>query len=765
MLCINVYYNNNESKGGKVMKRVKMIDTRQGTRNQHHIGHGNTLPYTGVPFGMNHFVMQTRWEMPRFFHPDDYTALGVRLTHQPSPWMGDFCYVVMNQLGVTEEEWQKYQNSATAEQLMNLSLSSYRPNEAVFQPHYLAYQRLRDGLIHRWVIDEKGAKWQTEQTRPNERRLMTLLLPENSEMMIESNTVKIVTRKLSGSKYQHFQEYVVLTAFCDISYLYHVELDTVAKGHTMWVFEICSTQKVIEMECCTSYISFDQVQINRQQSKFYELSFTKACALSEQLWENYLNKIEVSHQNTEYVSTFYHCLWRTATFPQMAYELTEQGKIVHFSPYTNQVEEGYFFTNNGYWDTFRTNYPLYSLIIPSMIPKFIQGILSVVREDKFLPKWLSPDERGLMPGTLVDAVIADAVVKKLVSKEEAEELLEAIIYTAEHEGEHPTEGREGIKDYQRLGYLPANYHESVNKTLDYAYSDFCIAQVARTLGKDKLADFYEKRSESFANLFYAPERQMRPRTKDGDWITTISSYRWGEFYTEGSAWQNSLSVFHNIGKLIELYGGDEEFCQYLNDLINQDPVYDVGGYGYEIHEMTEMAKISFGQLALSNQPSFHVPYLYSYAGYPHFSHLIIYRLLTTLFGSDVEGYIGDEDNGSLSAWYVLSSLGLYSVTPGVDQWTLGISLWHSAIIHLENGHTVEIKNMRYPYAHLNIVQSRKWHNKEWQSQMLSYDELMQGGVLQQFLGTMPSMKKIPVDERAFSLNWHQQRRSDDGNKN
>lgn len=738
----------------KFMTMLNFIDTRQGTRNQHTVGHGNTLPYTGVPFGMNHFVMQTRLNDGRFFNPDDYSTYGVRLTHQPSPWMGDYCQVLFNQLQVTEEEYARLQANPTQEVLLNLAMSSYRPDEAVFQPHYMSFTRLRDRLAQQWVVSERGARWQTTKKSRLHKHLLTIWLDDAGQVAVSQNKrqIYIETHQLAGSKYHQFGQYSVLSVNCEVTLQHTIKVMHDNRMDQVAIFELTDNVECVDVQLTTSYISYEQALWNQQSSDFFEGNFDQSVQYSAQLWQHYLSKIDVSHRDFNKVKTFYHCLWRTATFPQMAYEVTQSNAIVHQSPYTGNVEKGYFFTNNGYWDTFRTNYPLYTLIAPSMIGKFIDGILSVVKEDRFLPKWLSPDERGLMPGTLVDAVIADAIVKNLVDDTTATALLEAMIDSANHTGNHPTEGREGVAQYLALGYLSTDYHESVNKTLDFAYSDFCISQVARHLGKIDLAKEYEARSLSYRHLFNKAIGQMVPRTRDGQWVDDVASHRWGEHYTEGSAWQNSLGVYHNIGDLVNLYGGDEAFFEHLYELVNQDPIYDVNGYGYEIHEMTEMAKVNFGQLALSNQPSFHIPYLFSYAGYPQFSHLIIKQLSEHLFNSSVTGFIGDEDNGSMSSWYVLSSLGLYSVTPGSGEWTLGIQLWDNATIYLENGHTITLSSNQKQSPYLQVVTNRQVNGTLYKKEYVTHEMLMTGIDITQSLGVFPHIHKIENKLRPFSLN-------------
>src|SRR5699024_7421360 len=176
---------------------------------------------------------------------------------------------------------------------------------------------------------------------------------------------------------------------------------------------------------------------------------------------------------------------------------------------------------------------------------------------------------------------------------------------------------------------------------------------------------------------------MHPKDSKGRFTDDFVLHRWGEGFTEGSAWQNSLSVFHNIQDLIDLYGGDEAFYHHLYDLVNQLPIYDHGSYHQEIHEMTELAQANFGQLALSNQPSFHIPYLFIYAGYPLVTHLLVQLLLKT-FNRSVDGLLGDVGNGIVSSWDALSSLVPYACTAVTTEYVLDNNHWQNSLINLEN---------------------------------------------------------------------------------
>ena len=742
------------------MNLLNLIDTRVGTDNtwEQSVGNGNTLPYTCVPFAMNHYVLQTRLHDRRFFNPNDYSQYGIRLTHQPSPWMGDFSSLLMNAMAYTSEEVSWLQSFGDSdEKMIQMTRSSYNPDQAKFQPHCLSYRRLRDSIQMTLIPSFRGA---TLSVVPDLRRakefnrqlFFSIAIPGDRQLELDEGGFKIsgYTDNLSQSKYHQFGMHFLAYLNQKVEVFHRALVSSEMGQWTYYWFKVDDYQ-AFEVNIVCSYISIAQAELNYQSDMFFaETDLNNKLTYSAECWLDYLNRIEVEHQDLEKVRLFYHNLYRTAIFPQTVHEISKEGERIHFSPISGNVEKGAFYTNNGYWDTFRTNYPLYSLVIPEMIPLFIEGILNVARQDQYLPKWLSPDERATMPGTLVDAVIADAVVKGLVDDETAQELLDAMIYTAEEASEDELEGREGTQDYQRLGYLPSEYKESVNKTLDYAYSDFCIGQVAGHLGHRNLAKKYYQRAYSYRNIYNTENGYMWPKNAEGQFIEGIVPHRWGGHFTEGSAVQHSTSVCYNVADLIRLHGGDQAFIDFMNQLVNSDSIYQVGDYFEDFHEISELARLRFGQLAISNQPSFHMPYLYIYAGAPQLSHMLIRALLDNVFNLTYQGYCGDEDNGSMASWYVLSSLGLYAVSPGVDEYVLGISIWNRVTIHLSNGHQIIIESdPQEPY--LNLVKERTINKELYLADYVKYHDLMQGMIIHQHLGIMPEFKLKPQEYRPYSL--------------
>ena len=494
-----------------------------------------------------------------------------------------------------------------------------------------------------------------------------------------------------------------------------------------WRIDLAGAE--VQVQLATSFISKEQARFNLPSKDFEE---TKADA--KESWEDLLGRFDVVETGPVDRTFFDHCLYRIFLFPQTFYEVNEQGESIHIDLASGTIKPGLLFTNNGFWDTFRTSFPLFALIIPEHYRQFLEGFLNSYRDTGYLPKWLAPDERGMMPGTLIDGVLADSACKDMAPELE-EEFLKAMIETATKADPKAINGRHGLSQYQELGYLSTDYHESVSHTLDYAYSDFCISTCAAKLGQEELAQTYAHYSKNYQNLFDPETGYMRARDVDGNFRPDFSPYSWGRDYAECSAIQASLGVLHDISGLSQLMGGKEAFSNYLLKVCQSLPLFETTGYGYEIHEMSEMATASFGQLAISNQPSFHVPYLFRYSSVPQYTSLLIKTLRQKAFRAGWDAYPGDEDNGSLSAWYVWSALGFYPTCPGKATYDLGIPLFDHLRVYLaQEDKWLEIRTQQN-HEHFHFVQNCLLDGKEVQS--IGHKDLLDAQSLDFTLSWLP----------------------------
>ena len=656
---------------------LETIDTRFGTASKHAFSRGNTLPYTGVPFGMNYFVPQTSdQEGSWFFDPHLPIFQGIRLTHQPSPWIGDYSWLLL-----TPVTGQLGGDSLFHRQ------SSYDMDKASFQPHYLKIFSLRYQIESQLTPTCYGASIRLEQ---KQGKALSLYLHAADELTVEQVDKRTLALRQEGETESNKSPLVMFTALAfstDILSINQVEQD--------WRIDLAESETQIQLG--TSFISKEQAFFNLPKQDFTEIR-----ADAQKSWEDLLGRFDVVETGPVDRTFFDHCLYRLFLFPQTFYEVNEQGEEIHIDLASGTIKPGLLFTNNGFWDTFRTSFPLFALIIPEHYRQFLEGFLNSYRDTGYLPKWLAPDERGMMPGTLIDGLIADSACKNMAPEFE-EEFLKAMIKTATKADPKAINGRHVLAQYQKLGYLSTDFHESVSHTLDYAYSDFCISTCAAKLGQEELAQAYAQYAKNYQNLFDPETGYMRARDVDGNFRPDFSPYSWGRDYAECSAIQASLGVLHDIPGLIQLMGGKEAFSNYLLKTCQDAPLFETTGYGYEIHEMSEMATAPFGQLAISNQPSFHIPYLFRYSNYPDYTALLIKTLRQKAFHPSWEAYPGDEDNGSLSAWYIWSALGFYPTCPGKPNYALGIPLFDHLRIYLAREDKWLDIYAKQNHSHFNFV--------------------------------------------------------------
>ena len=689
---------------------LETIDTRYGTDNSHSFSHGNTLPYTGAPFGMNYFVPQSsHTDGSWFFKPDLPIFQGIRLTHQPSPWIGDFSWLLLTPVTEKLSKPDIYHRQ-----------SSYRPDESIFQPHYLKIHSNRYQVTTELTPTTYGACFRLTSQGAQPISLILHSGAQTHFRMLDAYTLIGNLKEETNPAKQPLTMHVCLRFDQPIQASHALGEDLVLD------FE----QGKLQSALATSFISEEQAMTNLPQADFDAVK-----EQTKQAWESYLHRFDVVEQGKVDRRIFDQTLYRLFIFPQTFYEITPEGQEIHWDFTHQTVQSGKFYTNIGFWDGFRTNFPLLALIAPDIYHDFLQGFLNFYKETGYLPKWLAPDERGMMPGTLIDGVIADAAAKDLIPDLE-QELFQAMLDTAEKEDPSKRYGRHGASDYQALGYLPADYHESVSHTLDYSYSDFCIASLASKLQEEQVAQRYTQQARHYQNLFDSETGYMRTKDRQGQFRADFSPYSWGRDYAECSAIQNTLSVFHDIESLKELMGGEAAFTDYLTRLCQDQPYFDVTGYGYEIHEMSEMANAHFGQLAISNQPSFHIPYLFRYSAKPEYTSLLIKSLREEAFQASWQAFPGDEDNGSLSAWYIWSALGLYPTCPGKPQYDLGIPLFNHLRLYLPQSQKWLDIYAHDNYPHFQFVKKAEL---DGQSQhRISHVDLLTSDRLDFYLSWLPN---------------------------
>lgn len=733
------------------MKLLDHVNPLQGTASIMKFSNGNTLPLITRPFGMAAWSPQTdeageRW----FFHPSHRSLQGIRLTHQPSPWMADYGHLLLmpqsGPLYLSPFDWA----------------SSFRPEETIIRPDYFRVQLLRYRATLELAPTVRCAVIRIRFEERDGARFLVSPFEGESSIQIDS-AARLVTGFTRGNSEnlvpENFAQYFAISFDCEINEGLSGTFDKefassesrAANGNRVGAYvglEVPETGYV-QARVATSFISVEQALLN-MKNEIGDSGFDEVRIEAAEQWETTLGKIQVEDEDDEKLKTFYTSLYRTSLFPRVWYEYDNRGNQIHYSTFSGNVESGPMYSDNGFWDTFRTEYPLLSILSPTLVGEMLQAWVNVYKEGGWMPKWVSPGERSLMPGTLIDAVFADAYVKG-VRGFDVEAAYEGLKKHATVDSGKEGIGRKGLADYVKYGFMPSDkYHESVSNALDYYYGDFCIAQLADGLGKHEESRQMLERSRNYVRLYDPQTGFMRGLKADGSRKGEFDPFAWGGDYCEGGPWQTSWAVQHDLLGLAKLMGGREKMYNRLLELFATPPHFRIGSYSFEIHEMSEMAAVDFGQFAISNQPSFHIPYIFTAIGYPSETQYWVRRTMEELFSSHPDGLPGDEDNGSMSAWYIFGALGIYPLSPGTPEYVWGSPLFKKAVLTLENGEqlTIESENNSAENVYVHAI----YVNDELQDRLsIPHETLIGGGTIRFVMTDRPVNKEYAEEQLPFSL--------------
>lgn len=705
---------------------LRFVNVFQGTDSHPGFSTGNTLPLVAVPFGSNHWSTQTaegRW----FFSPRDRWTQGIRCTHQPSPWMSDYGHFVVM--------------AATGPDLHLSPRRRARAYQAETYPHRTTLELLNDGTKIQMAPTVHGAVFEFSFPDGGGAVLLEPCVGDAEVEVRDARTIAGCVRGNSGGVPEGFGHYFVARFDRDArttsAFKGDEKTDDVVGERLGFVAEFDAS---VTMRIATSFISIEQAERNLE-TEIGEATVDEIALRAEMEWEAALGRIQVKGEERR-LRTFYSCLYRTQLFPRVWHEETPEGRR-HRSPYDGKVHEGVLYTDNGFWDTYRTIYPLFALLQPERLAEILQGWTNAYKEGGWFPQWATPGYRACMVGTHIDAVMADGVARGITDFD-VDTALEGLLKHSEKVGDPDGAwGRIGIEDYLARGYVSTDHHESVARSLDYSYDDWCIAQVVEFRGRD--ASKLLERAGNYRHLYDPEVGFMRGRNADGTWLEPWHEFHWGSPYVEGGPWQSSWAVQHDPAGLIRLMGGEEAFVAKLDRMLTTPPYFTTGAYGMEIHEMTEMAQANHGQYAQSNQPVHHVLYLYNAAGRPWRTQKEVRRVMDEMYTPEL--FPGDEDNGEMSAWYVLSALGIFPLTPGRAEWTIGAPLFPSATVQLPNGEALVIEaDGEGPY-----VSDLSYNGKQVDRLFLTHDEVAGGGRLIFQMSTAAKERVVPAEGRPYSM--------------
>ncbi len=486
-------------------------------------------------------------------------------------------------------------------------------------------------------------------------------------------------------------------------------------------------------------------------------NFPEIKAAAGKVWNELLNQIVVEGGTLEQRKTFYSCLYRANLRPAKIYEIDQAGKPHFF--YKGKVYDGYYHSNPILWDAFRCLFALQNILNPVGEQEYVQSL----QLTKPLTGWWPSGH--VMIGNHAISVFADAWAKgirtfdpdtvlKYYYQEVTHSEPDLNSYNLEHQRGN---GRMGFADYFALGYIPYQQNtkkvtESTSRTLEYTYDDFCAYQLAKMTGNKFYEALFQRQMFNYKNVFDPADHFMKGRDVAGHWTQEFNPYEWGGPFVEGNAWQWKWFAPHDVQGLIDLIGGEKQFAAELDELFRVPATNaPFGGYGFRIHEINEAVAADMGQYGGVNEPGFHIIYLYDYAGQPWKGQKLIRQSLTRLFNSGPDGFMGDEDGGAVSSWYVFSALGFYPVTPGVDQYALGSPLFDQATITLANGKRFIIVADKNSADNV-YIQSATLNGKTWSKNWINHVAITNGGTLRLEMSHQPNPKRGAREEdKPFSV--------------
>lgn len=737
--------------GAQLKDLVQYVNTLQGTDSHFGLSYGNTYATTAMPYAMHTWSAQTgaNGEGWKYQYSVDKIR-GFQQAHQCSPWVSDYAvYSFMPMEGALEVNQEK-------------RASKFSHSNEIAKPHYYKVT-LDNGITTEMAPTTRGVHLRFSFPGNGDAYLVLDGYTDMSEVKIDPQKRQItgwVNNQRFVNHAENFRSYFVVqfdkpfeaygTWENQNDKTFPAEIYRQGKGSGAYL-KFKKGAKV-QAKAASSYISRQQaiLTLNRELGSDKNLEQTKA--RGAETWNKLLNRVIVEGGTDEQIKTFYSCLFRANLFSRKFYERNENNEPYYYSPYDGKIYNGYMYTDNGFWDTFRTQFPLTNILHPTMQGRYMNALLDAQDQCGWLPSWSQPGETGGMIGNHAISLLVDAWAKGIRTFD-PDRALKAYAHEAMNKG--PWGGANGRifwKEYFQLGYVP--YPESSGstaQTLEYAYDDWCGYELARMTGNKFYMDVFERQMYNYRNVFDPTVGFMRGKDKDGKWQEPFDPFVWGGPYCEGNAWHYTWSVFHDVQGLIDLFGGAENMVSKMDSVFTVPNIIKPGTYGGIIHEMKEMELAGMGQYAQGNQPIQHMIYMYSYAGQPWKTQYWARQIMDRLYNSTEKGYPGDEDQGGMASWYVLSALGIYSVCPGTDEYVLGSPLFKKATITMEDGKKFVIEANNNSKDNI-YIQSVKLNGNSLNKNYITYKDIVNGGTIEYRMGSQPNKGRgITKDAAPFSL--------------
>ena len=677
-------------------------------------GHGHTHPGASVPNGFVVLGPDTRvegWDASSGYHDSDRSILGFSHTHLSGTGIGDYGdLLLLPKIGAMVLEPGTLENPD----------SGYRePFDKSSETASPAYYKvkLNSGVqVELTAQQRSGFHYYTFPKNAKVKLLIDLIHRRNeitlSASLTALNSYTLIGSRISRGWSPEQRIYFYITFDRPFQQIYIStdgrNLNPLKSAYSKYLQSYLDFGQISRLKVRVGISAVDISGAHKNlEHEIPSWQFYQTVDSGKELWRQKLAKIDIETENETDKIIFYTALYHTYKAPHIYIDVDKRfrgadGRIHTAAGFTN-------YTLFSLWDTFRALHPLMTILEPAETSEYIKSMLIHYDQVSSLPMWkLGEKDVKTMVGRHAIAVIADAFTKGLRNYD-LWWALGAMMDTINRDEAE-------LNIYRGYGFVPSDVgiNWSVSQTLEFAYNDWAIAQVAQSLGNISQAENYQHRSQAYRLVFDPSQKLMRPKLSNGSWDNFDQfAAGWYSPFIEGNSWQYTWFVPHNILDLIQLMGGKSAFLAQLRTLFSLD-----SSKGNEVIDITGL----IGQYAHGNEPSHHIPYLFNYGDRNDLTRAYVKQILTTMYKATTDGLIGNEDCGQMSAWYILSSLGLYQVTPGKPMFDLGYLHFSQATIHLDNGNDFIIKQGSYSESYL-------LNGKPVSGWQISYQDMMNGGVL------------------------------------
>lgn len=682
-------------------------------------GHGHTYPGATMPFGMVQLSPDTRlegWDGCSGYHYTDSIIYGFSHTHLSGTGISDYGDVLLmptsgklhfdnGYKGNLDEGYGSrfsHEHEFASPGFYSVKLEDYDIDVALTVTPRVGF--------HEYTFNKGGTSH-------------VILDLSHRDTLLEHNLEVVNATTIQGkriSKAWADEQYVYFYMQFSKPFIEAVSPDNQVKSTEKIAFSFNTEPgEKIYVKLGLSAVSETGAKANLE-AELSDWNFESIKQEAQQNWGKQLDKIQVKGGTADQKTIFYTALYHSLLSPNLYQDV--DGKYRGMDLEVHKTKSHTNYSVFSLWDTFRATHPLYTIIEQKRTNDFINTFLDQYEKGGLLPIWeLAGNYTGCMIGYHSIPVITDAYVKGIRGYD-AQKVFKAMLHSANQD-------HLGLKSYKSLGYIPADHEaESVSKTLEYAYDDWCISKMAALLNQPETASYFLERSQFYKNIFDPESGFMRAKV-NGNWFGPFDPSEVNFNYTEANAWQYSLFVPQDIEGLISLYGGPKPFEKQLDNLFaaSTDLV------GRQQADITGL----IGQYAHGNEPSHHMAYFYNYIGKPHKTQFRIRQILESLYQNSPEGLSGNEDCGQMSSWYVLSAMGFYPVTPGLPYYTLGAPIFDEVAIYMENGNTFKITSKNNSSKHF-YVQDVTLNGQSYKKSFLNHETIMKGGSLSFVMSDTPN---------------------------